>query len=113
MNKTQAYVTRSDDNFIEIEIEIEILDNCIKEKISEIGFINKTHTKKYRKITKTDEDKAEVFNQLRNLGVYFSNGREWCPAEIFEHLRDKGLLTGKYSMISWAAPEKYFLTTDK
>ena len=67
----------------------------------------------YKIATLGDEKKAEIFNKLRDMDVYFSDGREWCPSEVFEHLRDTGLLSGKFTMISWAAPSEFFITTDK
>ncbi|AZD83092.1 MULTISPECIES: hypothetical protein [Pseudomonas] len=109
MNTVQAYVTKADGDFIIVKT----VDAKIKEKLIDIGFTNDIDLNEYKIITLTNEKKAEAFNQLRNIEVYFSDGREWCPAEIFEYLRDKKLLIGKFTMISWAAPGKYFITTDK
>lgn len=109
MNTVQAYVEKSDSDFVRIKI----IDAKIKEKLIGIGFTNDIDLNEYKITTPNDEEKAGVFNQLRDLEVYFSDGREWCPAEIFEHLRDKGLLLGNFTMISWTTPDKYFITTDK
>jgi hypothetical protein len=109
MNTVQAYVTKSDSDFVRVKI----LDAKIKEKLIGIGFTNDIDLNEYKIITPNDEKKAGIFNQLRDLEVYFSDGREWCPAEVFEYLRDKGLLIGNFTMISWTAPDKYFITTDK
>ncbi|MGZ7460263.1 hypothetical protein ACXPVS_27115 [Pseudomonas sp. Ma2-10] len=109
MNTVQAYVTKSDSDFVRVKI----LDAKIKEKLIGIGFTNDIDLNEYKIITPNDEKKAGVFNQLRELEVYFSDGREWCPAEVFEYLRDKGLLIGNFTMISWRGPDKYFITTDK
>lgn len=109
MNRIQAYVTKSDSDFVRLKI----LDARIKEKIINIGLTNDIAINEYIIITPDDRKKASVLNQLRNIGVCFSDGREWCPAEIFEHLRDKGLLAGTFSMVSWTTPDEYFITTEK
>lgn len=56
--------------------------------------------------------KAAVFIRLRDLGVAFSAGREWCPAEVFEHLRDSGLLDGPYLRVAWRTPQRFTVTTE-
>ncbi|MHC8365315.1 hypothetical protein ACYZT9_05390 [Pseudomonas sp. ZT5P21] len=109
MNTAQAYVTKSDSDFVRVKV----LDAKIIEKLIGIGFTNDIDLNEYKIITPNDENKAGIFNQLRELEVYFSDGREWCPAEVFEYLRDKGLLIGNFTMISWTAPHKYFITRDK
>jgi hypothetical protein len=109
MNTVKAYVTKSDGDFVRVKI----LGAEIKEKLVAIGFVNDIDLNEYRLSTPSDEKKAEVFNRLRNMDVYFSDGREWCPSEVFEYLRDAGLLSGKFTMISWSAPGKFFITADK
>lgn len=109
MNTVKAYVTKSDGDFVRVKI----LDAKIKGKLVDIGFANDVDLNEYKIATLGDEKKAEIFNKLRDMDVYFSDGREWCPSEVFEHLRDTGLLSGKFTMISWAAPGEFFITTDK
>ncbi|SLM25850.1 hypothetical protein [Stenotrophomonas indicatrix] len=55
--------------------------------------------------------KAAVFLRLRDLGVAFSAGREWFPADVFEHLRDGGVLEGPYLRIAWRTPQQFTVTT--
>jgi len=50
------------------------------------------------------DELAEVFTKLRDLDIPFSAGQDWAPSEIFEHLREKGLLSGKFKKISWSGP---------
>ncbi|MFJ7283509.1 hypothetical protein [Pseudomonas sp. NPDC099000] len=104
-----AYVTKSDSDFVRVKI----LDAKTKEKLIDIGFTNDIDLNEYKINTPTDEKKSDVFNKLRELDFYFSDGREWCPAEVFEYLRDKGLLKGTFKMISWTSPDKYIITVDK
>ncbi|MBX8611336.1 hypothetical protein K5D50_04330 [Pseudomonas cichorii] len=109
MNPVQAYVTKSDNDFVRVKV----LDAQIKEKLIGIGFSKDVDLEEYKIATPNDEKKAEIFKKLRNFEVYFSDGREWCPAETFMHLRDKKLVSGKFSMISWKSPDDFFITTDK
>jgi hypothetical protein len=102
-------VIKSDSDFVSVKS----LQAKTKENLIGIGFSNDTNLNEYKINTPTDEKKAEVFNKLRELDFCFSDGKEWCPAEIFEYLRDKGLLNGKFKMISWTSPDNYFITLDK
>lgn len=58
-----------------------------------------------------DAAKAAVFLRLRDIGVAFSAGREWCPADVFEHLRDGGVLEGRYLRVAWRTPRQFTVTT--
>ncbi|MBA0100612.1 hypothetical protein WH218_16350 [Stenotrophomonas indicatrix] len=58
-----------------------------------------------------DAAKAAVFLRLRDLGVAFSAGREWCPADVFERLRDRGALEGPYLRVAWRTPRQFTVTT--
>ena len=55
-------------------------------------------------VVRDDAAKAKAFHALRDLGLAFVAGREWCPAEVFGHLRDKGLLSGPFLRIAWTQP---------
>lgn len=43
-----------------------------------------------------DVAKAREMTWLRDHGIPFAVGKEWSPAEIFEYLRDRGLVAGGY-----------------
>ncbi|MDV3513809.1 MULTISPECIES: hypothetical protein [unclassified Stenotrophomonas] len=58
-----------------------------------------------------DAAKADAFIRLRDLGVAFSAGREWCPADVFEHLREGGVLEGPYLRVAWRTPQQFTVTT--
>lgn len=51
--------------------------------------------------------KARLFGQLRDLGIAFSRGREWNPAEVFEWLRNQRLISGGFTEIYWIGPGKW------
>lgn len=55
----------------------------------------------------SDKDKADVFSKLRDAEIAFSRGREWCPAEVFEWLRDQGLIRGPFHSIAWRGPGQW------
>ena len=59
-----------------------------------------------------DEEKAQVLTTLRDLGVCFSAGREWNPTEVFEWLRDQGLVSGPYRRIGWRGPGDFEVWAD-
>lgn len=55
----------------------------------------------------SDKEKADVLSKLRDAGIAFSRGKEWCPAEVFEWLRDQGLTRGPFQSISWRGPRQW------
>lgn len=51
---------------------------------------------------------AKIFNILRNEKVLLAwTPGGWSPGAIFEELRDKGLISGKYDRIFWSGKGKY------
>lgn len=56
----------------------------------------------------SDKDKADVFSKLRDAGIAFSRGRGWwCPAEVYEWLRDQGYMHGPFQSIAWRGPGQW------
>jgi hypothetical protein len=66
----------------------------------------------YRRRVADDREKAQVFTALRDAGMCFARGREWSPTEVFEWLRDHGLLSGRFQSISWSAPGTFQVWDD-
>lgn|SRR5215510_15167553 len=58
---------------------------------------------------KDEREKARIFSTLRDADICFSRGREWNPAEVFEWLKDQGLLSGPFKSIAWKGPDEWFL----
>lgn len=85
------------------------MDNALDSPLRAIGFSNATEQDIYLLRVADDKQKAKVFDELRSLGVAFSAGKEWCPSEIFEYLRDEQLLSGKYLRVAWTQPGQYVL----
>ncbi|MCF6252089.1 MAG: hypothetical protein L3J75_12575 [Methylococcaceae bacterium] len=105
---TKAFVTKADGNLIRIKV----LDNSLLTEVSKLGFVFDSNCSDYFLEVQDESKKSKTFEALRDLDVYFSAGKEWCPAEVFEYLRDSGLLTGKYTKISWRSPNNYHLTLE-
>jgi hypothetical protein len=101
----KAYVERTDSD----SIRVRIMDNALESSLRAIGFSNATEQDIYLLRVADDKQKAKVFDDLRSLGVAFSAGKEWCPSEVFEYLRDEQLLNGKFLRVAWTQPGQYVL----
>ncbi|HBP5558545.1 TPA: hypothetical protein L6B75_09790 [Pseudomonas aeruginosa] len=106
-NTIAAYVKKADGDIIRVEL----LDNSIRASLQSLGFSD-IGGGQLELLTADDVAKAAIFDRLRTIGVAFSAGKEWCPAEVFEFLRDQGLLTGPYTRIAWSAPAQYRLSLE-
>lgn len=103
----KAYVEKADLDVIRLQL----LDRSLEAGVTALGFIPSLEDGIFSRNVADDAEKARIFDALRALGVAFSDGREWCPAEVFEYLRDKGLLSGKFVRISWRQPGQYHLVS--
>jgi hypothetical protein len=54
---------------------------------------------------------AELARGLIGLGLPFSAGRDWSPSEVVLDLRDRGLLDGPFTEISWRGPGDWEIRT--
>lgn len=102
----KAFVEKADGDLIRVRI----IDNALDSPLRAIGFLNATEKDIYVLHVADDKEKAKVFDELRSLGVAFSAGKEWCPSEVFEYLRDEQLLSGKFLRVAWTQPGQYLLT---
>ena len=102
----KAYAERADGD----SIRVRIMDNALDSSLRAIGFSNAAEKDVYILQVADNKQKAKVFDELRSLGVAFSAGKEWCPSEVFEYLRDEQLLSGKYLRVAWTQPGQYMLT---
>jgi hypothetical protein len=101
-----AYVRQADGNCIKVML----LNDRPRGPLQALGF-SAGEGGTFTLPVSDDAAKAAVFIRLRDLGVAFSAGREWCPADVFEHLRDSGLLQGPYSRVAWRTPQQFTVTT--
>ena len=98
-----SYITPADGDFARIKKP----DQNIMKLLTDVGFKYEETDNNCKIDVANHADEAPLMAQLRDLEVYFSDGKEWCPSEIFEHFRDKGLTHGKYTKISWVGPNAY------
>ncbi|WP_367880636.1 hypothetical protein [Pseudomonas sp. CVAP len=102
----KAFVEKADGDLIRVRI----IDNALDSPLRAIGFLHATEKDIYVLNVADDKQKAKVFDELRSLGVAFSAGKEWCPSEVFEYLRDEQLLSGQFLRVAWTQPGQYLLT---
>lgn len=108
-NNISAYITQADGDFVCIKN----LDQNIMKLLTDTGLKYEETDNNCKIGVANDADKAQLMEQLRDLEIYFSDGKEWCPSEIFEHFRNKGLTHGKYTKISWISSNSYRLYPDQ
>ncbi len=96
-----GYVEQADGD----DIRLCLLDERQTDTLHELGFVSGLEPSEFSRACHDLQDKARVFTQLQRLGWAFSAGREWSPAEVFEHLREQGLLQGNYRRLAWVGPD--------
>ena len=96
----KAYVATADGDVIRVQV----IDKALDSPLRAIGFSTAAQKDIYVLQVADNKQKAKVFDELRSLGVAFSAGKEWCPSEVFEYLRDEQLLSGKYLRVAWTQP---------
>lgn len=99
---TKAYVSEGSLS----EIVVKILDDSVVGLLVGLGFapVAGKGPGALSLNCSNQASKAKVFEQLRNQGICFSAGPDWCPADVFEFLRDKQMLAGPYRKIAWHGP---------
>ena len=100
----KAYVEKADTD----TVRVRIIDSTLDSALAALGF-SAVEPGVYTLDVADDRHKAQLFDALRTLGVAFADGKEWCPAEVVEYLRDMKLLSGKFTRISWREPGHYHL----
>jgi len=99
--KLQAYVTSAHSDYIYMRI----FDETLKKLAEERGYLDvgkDTWGKDFN-----EEEKVAEMAYLRDIGMPFSIGPGWPPADVFEYLVEQGKLNGPYKRISWSGPGKY------
>lgn len=85
-------------------IRLCLFDDRQAAALHDLGFVPGPTSTRFSLPSPGLQDKARVFAQLQQLGWAFAAGREWSPAEVFEHLREQGLLHGSYRRLAWVGP---------
>jgi len=89
------------------EIVVKVIDDSVVELLVGLGFVVvPDKEQKTLSLIAPDQDfKIRLFAKLRDEGVCFSGGPDWCPADVFDFLRDQKMLTGFYRKIVWGGPK--------
>ena len=95
-----GYVEQADGG----DVRLRLLDQRLAASLCELGCLPTVDPAQFRFICGDEQDKARLFTQLRQLGLAFAAGREWSPSDVFEYLRDQGLLRGIYRRLIWTSP---------
>jgi hypothetical protein len=90
-------------------VSVGVVDDGILGALGKLGFtlVSNTTPTILSINVPSDEQMAKLFAELRDEGVCFSVGRDWCPSEVFEYLRGLGQVSGVYSLITWSGPGKF------
>jgi hypothetical protein len=98
------YVKQADRDFVSVEIG----DGSSAVDLERIGFRRAAMgSADFTINASSKQEKAKILAGLRDKGFYFSRGREWSPAEVFEWLREEGLIGGVFSEIYWTKPDAW------
>lgn len=101
----KAFVEKADGDVVRVKVN----DRNFSTELGAVGFVEALEDGVFERYVADDVEKAKVFDSLRLLHIAFSGGKEWCPAEVFEYLRDKALLSGGFVRVSWTQPGQYRL----
>lgn len=96
----KAFVEKADGDVVRVKVN----DRNFSTELGAVGFVEALEDGVFERYVSDDVEKAKVFDSLRLLHIAFSGGKEWCPAEVFEYLRDKALLSGGFVRVSWTQP---------
>ncbi|MGE6388050.1 hypothetical protein ACQKEN_20605 [Pseudomonas sp. NPDC078416] len=101
-NTTKAYVVEASPS----EITVKVIDDGVIDLLVALGFVPTPdkEQKVMSLVTLNQRSKIIVFEKLRDAGVCFSAGPGWCPADVFEFLRENKMLSGPYRRIVWRGP---------
>jgi len=87
---------------------IRVRDNSTRRLVRNLGGTRRLFPTRTWRINYEDEKElVSILVSLRDGGVPFGSGRQWPPSDVFEDLREKGLVAGKYKKIFWHGPGQY------
>ena len=104
----KAFVSKADGKFVRVKL----LDSSYESELFDLGFLYNSDINEHVMQVDDNAAKAAIFEKLRDFGVSFSDGKEWCPSEVFEYLREIGLISGPFYRVSWRGPGDYHLTIE-
>jgi hypothetical protein len=109
MSNVKAFVSEA----ASARIVVQVIDEEVLETLKNMGFTLGDDKKLVLTASAlSQEAKAEMLSKLRDCGICFSGGPDWSPSEVFEYLRDRGLLTGRYRKVIWRGPSQMDVIED-
>lgn len=52
----------------------------------------------------SQQELASAFTALQRLQIPFSEGPGWPPSDVFQHLREQSLVSGRFKSVAWRGP---------
>lgn len=89
-----------------------VYDETLVEQLKNLGFNNRSDTVDCYRMNPAPQnrsDLAKIISILRDMGLPFSAGKEWCPSEVAVHLRQEGYITGEIKEIAWLSPGNFII----
>lgn len=88
-------------------------DETLAKQLNELGFTRKkdTDNEEYRMNPAPDNftDLAKIVSVLREMGLCFSAGIDWCPSAVVAELKKDGYMKGEFKEIAWAGPGDFII----
>lgn len=103
MKKLGAYVSKADGK----QVRVRVPSSTSDARLESLGFTFDSKLSEYIKDAPDITEKVKLFSALRDADVYFSDGKEWCPSELFEYFREQNLISGKFKRVSWLDPQNF------
>jgi hypothetical protein len=101
MAAVDAFVSEADS----LSVVVKVLNLGMRGALESLGFVASADNKSvFTVVVASEEHKASVLANLRDMAVCFAGGHGWSPSDIFEYLRDRNRLSGAYRKLVWRAP---------
>ena len=99
-------IARAELEYVECILDAEVRVRCSPSTAAALGYrIEREQT--IGLPYESQEALVALLVRLQGLRLPFSTGRGWeAPAEVFVHFRDRGLLEGSITRISWLGPSE-------
>lgn len=99
-------------NIVNRKIYLKNISDQTLETIEEMGaLLDEIAGRQYWIINYTDDQElARRLHDLNRLGFLFIGGQTgWPPAEVFDQIRKKKLLSEKFKEITWREPDDWLI----
>ncbi|MEA1649080.1 hypothetical protein UAJ10_08610 [Nitrospirillum sp. BR 11164] len=76
-----------------------------REALARLGFLSQDG--QLSRAVPTEESRIALIRALIDIGALFSDGQDWCPAELVAHYREAGHIHQPFRVISWNSPSNF------